>query len=100
MYLRLDLVSSGVPQWSLLDHIQFIKYLNERMYVSMVYCLHFADDLNMVLEITSPEDVCLLQQDLDDLFARSVKSTTNEYPESYSCSRSNNTVLLLLVVTL
>jgi hypothetical protein len=60
-------VTSGVPQWSILDHLLFLVYLNDiwRNVYSNVRL--FVDDCAVYRDITNKSDIENLQKDLDTL---------------------------------
>ena len=67
------MVYSGVPQGSVLDPLLFSIYVNDIPSVVDSQTLMFADDTKIFRQIQSQMDFHQFQQDINNLFARSVK---------------------------
>ena len=58
-------VISGIPQGSVLGPILFVIYINDLPNVVNSNIFLFADDTKIMSQITSREDACVIQNDLD-----------------------------------
>ena len=67
-------VTSGVPQGSVLGPLLFISYIDDlQNAVSHSALKLFADDIALYIEIKTPADCLLLQQDLDNIYSWTIK---------------------------
>ena len=66
-------VTSGVPQGSVLGPTLFLLYINDLPDCVSSDVLIFADDTKIFRKIHTPDDVIILQKDLDSLFEWSSK---------------------------
>ena len=60
-------VTSGVPQGTILGPILFLIYVNDIQEVVKSTIKLFADDTKIYRELTNPNDITILQSDLDSL---------------------------------
>lgn len=61
------MVTSGIPQGSVLGPILFVVFINDMPDAIVKLCKLFADDAKIYTSITSPNDKELLQKDIDAL---------------------------------
>ena len=61
------LVTSGVPQGSVLGPLLFIAYANDLPQILRCQMTLFADDIKLWIRVKNREDCFLLQRDLDQL---------------------------------
>ena len=60
-------VLSGVPQGSVLGPLLFIIFINDLPDVVKSLCKLFADDTKLIATISNPNDLTILQNDVDNL---------------------------------
>lgn len=68
------LVTSGVPQGSILGPLLFLLFINDVTNVLEVPCLLYADDLKFFVRVSTVNDCALLQQSIDKLTTWSKKN--------------------------
>jgi len=61
------MVSSGIPQGSVLGPILFVIFINDMPSTIESACRLFADDTKVFRRVSSPEEVATLQADIDNL---------------------------------
>ena len=75
-------VDSGVPQGSILGPLLFILFINDISNVisADTNILMYADDTKIWRIINEPSDACVLQDDIDNLYAWSVRNKIKFHP--------------------
>ena len=74
-------VSSGIPQGSVLGPILFVIYINDLPNEIKSDIYMFADDTKLFRTIKTNDDQCILQDDLGELTAWSIKWLLTFHPD-------------------
>ena len=62
-----EIVTSGVPQGSILGPLLYILYVNDLPTVVKTRTLMYADDIKLFTTVSNNEDAALLQRDIDNI---------------------------------